>query len=459
MRGIYISMFAASAIAVAGTVAVVLFPGIDPVSGAPSLQAAAGTVPSLLALVAASLALGRFQRSGRLNELVLAGSLGTLALSGLVFVTVPLIFQHFWPAFSTWAALAASAFGAVLFTWAAFAPRRRLRHCKRAKAAAVAVVTAALLLIALLAAAARLPALPAAATAHSLPARPGVDADAVLPATELAVAALYVLAAVGFVRRSGRFHDRFFGWLAISAVLAAAAHVNFFLYPGLYQHFVSVGDVLVLCFYAILLGASVQDGWSYWRAAPEAAVLAERRRIARDLHDGPAQELAYLRRNIDSLNGWVDAETKARLWRAAERAELDIRLAIDAIAMPRSQSVNTALTQATSEIAARNQVKLELDVVPGIQLPPRRADALVRIACEAISNAARHSGAERVSLSLQRWNGGVCLRVIDHGSGFDPVARSDGYGLTSMRDRVSSVGGDLRISSEPEEGTEVEVRL
>jgi signal transduction histidine kinase len=121
--------------------------------------------------------------------------------------------------------------------------------------------------------------------------------------------------------------------------------------------------------------------------------------------------------------------------------------------------MDIAITQATSEIAARNHVKLELDIVLGIQLPPRRADALVRIACEAISNAARHSGAERISLGLQRWNGGVCLRVIDHGSGFDPVARADGCGLTSMRDRVNSVAGDLRISSAPGEGTEVEVKL
>ena len=459
MRNVRMTVFAVTAVSAAVTVAVIEFPRLNFISGLPSLRVATDVIPPLFAFVAGVVALGRFRRSGRLNELILAGSLGTLALSGLAFVAVPMLLQRFWPAFSIWAALAASAFGAALFAWAAFAPRRRLRRCKRAQAAAAAVVIGTLLLIAIIVNVARLPVVPAATTVHSQLAQPDPDAYTALPATELVVAATYGMAAAGFLRRSGRFHDQFFGWLAVSAVPAAAAHANYFLRPGLYLHFVSLGDVFLLCFYAVLCGASVWDSWSYWRAAPEAAVLAERRRIARDLHDGPAQELAYLRRNIESLNGSVDAETKAHLRHAAERAELDIRLAIDAIAVSPSQFVNTALAQAASEITARNHVKLELDVVPGIRLPPLRADALIRIACEAVSNAVRHSGAERVSLSLQRQNGGVRLRVSDHGSGFDLVAQADGYGLTSMRDRATLVGADLRISSVPGGGTEVEVDL
>lgn len=458
MRDVRVTVFAVAAAATAVTVAVAFLPGGGAASGAQSLRAATDTAPPLFALSAGVLVLARFQRSGRMNDLILACSLGTLTLSELAFVTVPLLLQRYWPAFSTWAALAASAVGAVLFAAAAFAPRRRLRRRRRAQAGGAAVVIVILLLIGVLAAAVRWPPVPVTSSAHSLQARPDPGVSP-LPVTELVVAAVYGLAAAGFLRRSGRFHDQFFGWLAISAVLAAAAHANYFLYPGLYADSVSPGDAFLLCFYVVLLGSSVLDNWSYWRAAPETAVLAERRRIARDLHDGPAQELAYLQRNIDSLNGSVDEQTKARLRHAAERAELDIRRAIDAIAAPRSQSVNTAITQATSEIAARNHIKLELDVVPVIRLPPRRADVLIQIACEAVSNAARHSGAERVSLSLQRQNGGVRLCVSDDGSGFDPVARVGGFGLTSMRDRATSVGADLRISSMPGHGTDVVVEL
>src|SRR5208282_3064782 len=123
------------------------------------------------------------------------------------------------------------------------------------------------------------------------------------------------------------------------------------------------------------------------------------------------------------------------------------------------KSVNAALAQAVGEIAARDHIKLELDLVPDIRLSPARVDALVRIACEAVSNAARHSGASRVNLSLQHQGRSVRLRVSDDGSGFDTVAQADGFGLGSMRDRALSVGGDLRISSVPGRGTEVEVKL
>ncbi len=461
MRDIRVTALAVSAVAGAVTVTAALLPAVNFAYRLPSLRVAIDMAPPLFALAAGLLVIGRLRRRPRLNELILACSLGTLALSGLAFVTVPLLLQRFWPDFSVWAALAGSAVGAALFGLAAFAPRRRLRRLGSALAWGGTAVIIMLLLIAVLAAvfAARLPTVPVATKGQGLLAGPALHTDAVLSTVEVTVAAIYGLTAAGFLRRTGRLHDEFFGWLAISAVLAAAAHVNYFLHPALYLHFVSVGDLFLFGSYVVLLGGSARESWSYWRAVPEVAALEERRRIARDLHDGPAQELAYLLRNIDSLNGTVDKETKAHLRRAAERAELDLRLAIDAIAAPRSQSVNAAITQAVGEVAARDHIKLELDVVSGIRLSDLRADALVRIACEAVSNAARHSGAAWVSLSLQRQGWAVQLRVSDNGSGFDTAARADGFGLTSMRDRATSVGGDLRISSVPGHGTEVEVKL
>jgi signal transduction histidine kinase len=460
MRDVRATALAVSAVAGAVTVTAALLPGVDVASRLPSLRAAIAMAPPLLALAAGLLVIGRLRRRARLNELILACSLGTLALSGLAFVAVPLLLQRFWPDLSEWAALAGSALGAVLFGLAAYAPRRRLRRLGPTLAWGGVAVIMMLLLIAVLAAAfaARWP-VPVVTQGQALLTGTDLHADAVLSTVEVTVAAIYGLAATGFLRRSERLHDEFSGWLAISAVLAAAAHVNYFLHPALYLHFASVGDLFLLGFYVVLLGGSARQSWSYWRAAPEVAVLAERRRIARDLHDGPAQDLAYLLRNIDSLNGNVDRETREHFRRAAERAELDVRLAIDAIAAPRSESLNAAIAQAVGEVAARDHIKLELDFVPGIRMSPARADALVRIACEAVNNAARHSGAARVSLRLQHQGLSVRLRVSDDGSGFDTGAQADGFGLTSMRDRATSVGGDLRISSVPGRGTEVEVKL
>jgi signal transduction histidine kinase len=83
----------------------------------------------------------------------------------------------------------------------------------------------------------------------------------------------------------------------------------------------------------------------------------------------------------------------------------------------------------------------------------------VRIACEAVANAARHSGADRVNLGLERDGSGVRLWVSDEGHGFDPADPGGGFGLTSMRERAHSVGAQLVVSSVPGHGSQVEVAL
>jgi signal transduction histidine kinase len=185
----------------------------------------------------------------------------------------------------------------------------------------------------------------------------------------------------------------------------------------------------------------------------------ERTRIACDLHDGLAQELAYLTRNLDALGGSVEPEILDRLRSATERAQLETRLAISRLAIPGRRQEATALADAAGQIARRFAIDLDLDLQPGIRLTRSRSEALVRIACEAVANAARHSGARQVSLSLHRHGSQVWLRVSDNGSGFDPGLATTGFGLVSMRERASSVGGELRVSSVPGRGTEVVASL
>jgi signal transduction histidine kinase len=277
-------------------------------------------------------------------------------------------------------------------------------------------------------------------------------------ALQLLMSLLYGLAAVGFLRRSRRLGDEFLGWLAIAAILAAASHVNYFLYPSLYSQWVHTGDAFRLCFYVILLAGSMRELWSYWHALSETAVLEERQRIARDLHDGLAQELVYLARNLDSLDGDTSGDTLRRLLRAVERAQFESRRAVSTLAAPAGQAIETALANAVGEIAERFHVVLDLDLVPGVRLSAARAEALVRIACEAVTNAARHSGSSRVRLTVERDGSRVRLWVSDKGRGFDTAAQG-GFGLVSMRERAHSVGGELCISSAPGRGSDVEVTL
>ena len=113
----------------------------------------------------------------------------------------------------------------------------------------------------------------------------------------------------------------------------------------------------------------------------------------------------------------------------------------------RPQTAAEAIAEMAAEAAQRDGITLHFDLDPGIQLPSARRDALVRIAAEAVTNAARHSGATLVDVSLHRHGPQVHLRVADYGCGFEPEVRAAGFGLVSMRERVGSVGGDLRISS------------
>jgi signal transduction histidine kinase len=426
----------------------------------PGPEAAFETVAALLALLAVFLAFARLRRRGSRTDLLLAAALSVIALSNLFFGAVPTLAGTATSSFAAWSALVSLCFGSLLFGAAAFAPSRSPRPPPAVRATALACATGcpalAIFLVWLTGVHLRMPAtLPPAA---GVTGRSVLDPDPALLALEVLTAVVDGAAAAVYLYKARKTGEEFYGWLSFAAVFAAAAHISFF-HPSLYIQTVSAGDVFRLCFYLLLVVGSMREMWTHWLTVPQSMVADERRRIARDLHDGLAQELAYLLRNLKSLNGTVDAEAKARLLHAAERAQLEARLAVATLGASRKQPVDVAIAQVVGEVAARDHIKLELDVIPDMRLPAGRAEALVRIACEAVGNAAHHSGADGVSLSLRRDGSRVRLRVRDSGSGFDPDAPAPGFGLISMRERASSVGGDLRISTVPGQGTEVEATL
>ena len=120
------------------------------------------------------------------------------------------------------------------------------------------------------------------------------------------------------------------------------------------------------------------------------------------------------------------------------------------------------LAQAVEEVAERTGTSVKLALEPGVTVSNPQREALVRIACEAVVNAARHSRAETVRLELTNGDR-VCLRVVDDGIGFDTEAVEPttwgGFGLVSMRERAAALGAELRVQSQPGRGTAVEVVL
>jgi signal transduction histidine kinase len=448
---------------ITATLAVVLVPGLRFAYRQPSLHVAVETTASLTALLACFLIVGRFRRQPRLNELVLASALGVLAFSNLFFATLPALAEQPPDTLRIWAAITGRSLGALLFAVAAFAPRRLVMRPARALVGAAAGVTVLLLATGLLVLAFddHLPRAIGVELTPETSGRPNLHASAWVLAVQLVVAALYALAAVGFLKRSQRLGDEFFGWLAVAGVLAMFSRFNYFLYPSLYSDWVYTGDLFRIGFYAVLFTGSIREIGSYGRTLSHAVVLEERRRIARDLHDGLAQEIAYISRNLDSLaDALANEDVIGRLRGAIARAQTESRRAINALAPRGTESADFALAEAASEVAERFKLDLDLDLAAGVQVSAMRREALVRIACEAITNAAVHSGERRVRLSLERDGARVRLRVKDGGSGFDPaVTNGGGFGLTAMRERARAVGGELRVQSTPGRGTEVEVAL
>jgi signal transduction histidine kinase len=443
------------------TLAVATVPGLYFAYRRPPVHIALETAASLIALLAAFLVFGRVQRSARLDEVVLASALGLLALTNLLFAAVPAMLENVPEERSVWAAITGRTLGAILLASSPFLPRRKLMDAKRATRIAVAIVLVALVFTATLVAALseHLPRGVEVSVSPASAAQPNFSAHPAVLVIQLAAAVLYGVAAIGFLRRAERTGDELAGWIAVASVLAAFSRINYFLYPSLYSQWVYTGDAFRLAFYVVLLIGIGREIVMYWRAVTAVAVLQERRRIARELHDGLAQEIAYIRRNLASLGRGEDARLIERLRRAAERAHQESRRAVAVLSTPSDEPLGLVLAQATREVADRYGVELDFDLCPDVRLPSVRSEGLLRIACEAVANAARHSGAQKIDVVLLREAQSFRLSIVDRGRGFDPTQPTAGFGLISMRERARAIGADLRVESRFGRGTHVEVSV
>ncbi len=438
------------------TLVIVSVPDVRFAYRLPALHVALETAATLAALLAAYLVYGRLKRSSGLNDLLLAAGLFVLGGTNLCFSALPAAIAAGEPTESaSWAAAAGRGVGSVLLVAAAYAPARRVRRHGMALAWAVSVPLAGIGVAATLLQSK----LPTAVEAHLMPEDSGrpdlVGHPAVLTVQALA-AAFYLLAALGFTRRAGRTGDDLMRWFGVACTLAAFSRVNYVLYPSLYSEWVYTGDAFRLLFHLVVVFAAAREISVYWVAAAEAAVLEERRRIARDLHDGLAQELAYVRRNLAELD--EDEPAAARASAGAARALAESRRAIAALTEPLDEPADRVLERVAYEAARRAGGTVRLELERNVTLDPKRRETLLRVASEAIANALRHSGSDVVRVGLSNGSG-VQLRVSDDGRGFNPHSATAGFGLVAMRERAAAAGGELSISSRPGRGTEVELTL
>lgn len=181
----------------------------------------------------------------------------------------------------------------------------------------------------------------------------------------------------------------------------------------------------------------------------------ERRRIARELHDDISQRLATLAINLAGSN---------ELQQQVAELASDVQALSHELHSSRIEllGIGAAMRHFCSEFSAQQKcmVDFESQDLPK-ELPPEISLCLFRILQEGVHNAAKHSGVRRFEVRLHGSNGHVHLSVRDHGKGFDVAdARGGrGIGLISMEERLKLVGGQLTITSQPNEGATIQARV
>jgi signal transduction histidine kinase len=199
-------------------------------------------------------------------------------------------------------------------------------------------------------------------------------------------------------------------------------------------------------------------------SAVNAAVTAERRRLARDLHDSVAQELAFILSQSERLaQDSAGERALTDIASAAAHALQGLRSTIYGVLYASSCSFGEAVRSRAHELASRAGLGLTLDIDHEIASSDELQHAVLSIMQEAISNAARHAGATTLEISVRELGETLLVRISDDGQGFDPAqatpSTTGGLGLWSMQDRARALGGVLRLTSIPGRGTTVELEV
>ncbi|MEX1037689.1 MAG: GAF domain-containing protein [Acidimicrobiia bacterium] len=197
----------------------------------------------------------------------------------------------------------------------------------------------------------------------------------------------------------------------------------------------------------------------------EMAVVEDRQRIGRDLHDSIIQDLFGTGLQLQGLiSSAIDESTQMGLHEAVGRIDDTIDSLREVVAdLDRPQVSGTfgeSLRSHLNRLAGPYDAVLSLTVAPArLALPPQVVEAVHPMITEAVSNALRHSGSELIDVRVEQLGDRLVVSVVDQGSGFDPGEVDAGMGLKNLRDRATALGGQVNIRSVSGVGTVVEILL
>jgi two-component system nitrate/nitrite sensor histidine kinase NarX len=199
------------------------------------------------------------------------------------------------------------------------------------------------------------------------------------------------------------------------------------------------------------------------------AVLDERTRLAREIHDGLAQTLAFLKMEAARMQSYIIKgdfpsveHTLQACYRTLSDAYLDARQAIDNLRRVPEEALADWLAITATDF--KTLTGIQVDVSAGdfeYAFSPAVKAQLTRIVQEALTNIRKHAQSRTVSISAFEYNGCVVVEVKDNGRGFSPIEKQSisQHGLRSMRERAESIGADFQIISAPDMGTTVRLQI
>jgi two-component system nitrate/nitrite sensor histidine kinase NarX len=200
------------------------------------------------------------------------------------------------------------------------------------------------------------------------------------------------------------------------------------------------------------------------------SIMAERTRLAREIHDGLAQTLGFLKLQVAQMENYLASDNIGRLqnslsmtYKVLSEAYLDVRQAIDDLRIsPGSEGLESWLRETCLEFEENTGLKVNLQGDPAAEnLPPEIQVQLIRIIQEALSNVRKHAQASQAWIEVHQEGENFNVEIRDDGRGFHPdeLPGVSKYGLQGMHERSDLIGADLFIISAPEEGTIVKVQV
>lgn len=237
---------------------------------------------------------------------------------------------------------------------------------------------------------------------------------------------------------------------------------------------------LVLIFVLLLVGAVLSERESrqalieanhrlrrYALLIENQAMLQERSRIAREMHDSVGHSLTAQSIQLENAalcwkqHNWAQGETHLNAARQLGKDALrDVRQSVASLQTSPLQgrslvaAVQTLLKQFTT--TTQIVVNAEIDLPP---LPAEISTALYRLLQEGLTNITRYSGATAVKLTLKMTAGAIAFTLVDNGCGFEPTQNTTGFGLQSMRDRIEAIGGQFTLITAPGQGCTIRATI